>query len=449
MPMRFFRCSLARRAMLAIVAILAPVVSPRPARAQHGGHEGMPGMDMPADSTRPPRWHFMAQAIPVLTRADHTAGGVDLSEGYLAQVVAMARGHWWNGHANLDAAFNAEGLTMRRGELSTGAFGEGFIDRRHPHTYLHELVLSGVGAVGPVSYSASAGRGFVPFGTDDPMMRPFEKYPINHHLSQILERVLVMGAVRLGPAIVEGATFGGDEPTAPSSAPQFDRFGDSWSVRATALPVPALELQGSYARVASPEQTSGFGLDQRKRNFSLRAIDHDGSRYLLGEWARTEEFDDTRHVRVFAYESALVEGAATLGPVGLALRFEQTDRPEEERLADLFRTPRPAPDLGISGITRWRTATLAVTLPSVTPGAFRGYPFVEVERLNAAARDSRSAFSPPDFYGTSSPWMLSVGFRLRYGPMHARMGRYGVALPTGPAIGSLAPGDVSSTQHHH
>jgi hypothetical protein len=105
---------------------------------------------------------------------------------------------------------------MERGELSTGAFGEGYVDRRHPHTYLHEAVASGVGALGPLAFSLSAGRGFAAFGTDDPMVRPFEKYPINHHLSQILERSIVIGALRFGPAILEGSTFGGDEPTSPA-----------------------------------------------------------------------------------------------------------------------------------------------------------------------------------------------------------------------------------------
>ncbi len=37
---------------------------------------------------------------------------------------------------------------MRHGELSLGAFGEGFADRRHPHTYLHELMLTGIAVPG-------------------------------------------------------------------------------------------------------------------------------------------------------------------------------------------------------------------------------------------------------------------------------------------------------------
>jgi hypothetical protein len=432
------------RALFALTFSLAPM---RVASAQrNGGMADMPGMAS-ADSDTSSMWHLMVQAIPVVTRAQHTAGGADVTEGYLSQTAAMARGSWWNGHARVDATLNGEGLTMQRGELSTGAFGEGYVDRRHPHTYLHELVMSGVGAAGPLSYSVSAGRGFAPFGTDDPMMRPFEKYPINHHLSQILERALVLGVLRVGPAMIEGATFGGDEPTSPSSLPRARRFGDSWSVRATALPRAGVELQGSYARVASPEQPSGFGLDQRKRSVSARFVSSDGARYVMSEWARTVERDHNSDIDSFSYESALIEGASMIGPIGLTLRLEQTDRPEEERLADPFRTPRPASDLSISGITRWRSVTAALTFPSMTSGAFRGYPFVEVERLSPASRDARSVFAPDLFYGNPSPWMISAGVRLRFGPLHPRMGRYGAALPAGSPIATL--GSSPNTDLHH
>jgi hypothetical protein len=434
------------RALLAIVASLALAT---PAHAQHEGHEGVQGMPATSSADSVPHWHLMAQAIAVVTHAARTAGGEDLTEGYLSQAAAMARGSWWAGHLQLDATLNGEGFTMARGELSTGAFGEGYVDRRHPHTYLHEMVVSGVGAVGPLLYSLSAGRGFAPFGTDDPMMRPFEKYPINHHLAQILERGMVMGAVRFGPAMFEAASFSGDEPTAPGSLPRIDRFGDSWSMRATALPLRGLELQASYANLTSPEQTSGFGLDQRKRSASARFISGDGGRYLLAEWARTVERDGDRGVDVFAYESALAEGAVMLGPVGLALRLERTGRPEEERVASPFRTPRPPADLGISGITQWNTATVAVTLPSVTKGAIRGYPFVELEQLTATARDSRSVFDPERFYGGPSQWMASAGLRIRFGPLHARMGRYGAALPVGSATRVLGSNGASSAGHHH
>jgi hypothetical protein len=436
------------RALLYSTSLALVVAGPaRDARAQHDGHAGMT-MEPDSATSLPSRFHVMVQAIPVLTHAEHSAGGAQLTEGYIAQAAAMGRGNLLSGHLTLDVTLNGEGLTMRRGELSTGAFGEGYIDRRHPHTYLHELVATGIGGGGPLRYSASVGRGFAPFGTDDPMMRPFEKYPINHHLSQILERGLVIGAVRVGPAILEGSIFGGEEPTSPSSLPRLERFGDSWSARATALPAPGLELQVSYARVKSPEQAQGFGLDQRKQSASARFVSSTGRRYALAEWARTDERDPNRDEGVFGYQTALIEGALTLGPIDVGIRLEQTERPEEERLADPFRTPRPAPDLSITGITRWRAATAAVALPGATFGPITGYPYVELERLTAESR-ATDIFDVRQFYGSTSPWMASVGVRVRYGPMHGRMGRYGVALPADPPIHALGVGTNGSGQHHH
>lgn len=431
-----------------VAALGALALVPLGALAQHEGHAAMAG-----DSThdeRANRWHVMAQAIPLVTHAANSAEGLDLTEGYVSQAAVMGRGDLLSGHLRLEATLNAEGLTMNRGELSTGAFGEGYVDRRHPHTYVHEIVASGLGAVGPLAYSLGAGRGFAAFGTDDPMMRPFEKYPINHHLSQILERPMVTGAVRVGTAIVDASTFAGDEPTSPGGPPLLRRFGDSWSIRGTALPVRGVELQGSYARIASPEQREGFGLDQRKRSVSARLISADGARYLLAEWARTVERDHNRKEDVFAYASALAEAAVTVRGVSLALRLEQTERAEEERTSDPFRVPRPAPDLGISGITRWRTATAAMTLPSSIPGPVRGYPFVEVELTRPRATNALSVFDAESFYRTRTPWMLTAGMRLRFGPTHARMGRYGVAVPEGAAIRALGiPGEESSSHHHH
>lgn len=373
--------------------------------------------------------HVMAQAIPLVTQANRTPGGGARTEAALTQMVLMARAAWWQNRARLDATLDAEGLTMPNGELSLGAFGEGYADRRHPHTYLHELMFSGVAHVGPADASISAGRGFAPFGTDDPMVRPFAKYPINHHLAQVLERGIVVGAARLGSATLEAGTFTGEEPQHPSSLPLARRFGDSWSLRATVRPTPWAEVQASCARISSPEVPSGFGLDQRKRSISARMASAPGRRYALVEWARTVEFDHTRREDAFSYESALAEGALGVGPLDIALRLEQTDRPEEERLADPFRTARPATDLHITGITRWRTATVAIAGTAVTWGTVAGVPFVELSRLAATARDARTLFDPELVYGRTPLWMLTAGIRIRAGGAHSRMGRYGVADP--------------------
>lgn len=79
------------------------------------------------------------------------------------------------------------------------------------------------------------------------MARPFAKFPVNHHLAQLLERLLVGGAVAAGPVRLEGALFNGDEPTSTWSLGTPSRVGDSWAVRATATPVASLGLAGSYA----------------------------------------------------------------------------------------------------------------------------------------------------------------------------------------------------------
>jgi len=141
-----------------------------------------------------------AQAIGVVSRVTPAVHDQSLTEGYLSQPAIMAMVAPWGERLALKATLNFEGATIERGELTPGIYGEGFIDRRHPHTYLHELVLTATRRFGGSQSGASAtiGKGFAPFGTDDPMARPFEKYPINHHLSQILERVVAIGAVRAG-----------------------------------------------------------------------------------------------------------------------------------------------------------------------------------------------------------------------------------------------------------
>lgn len=443
MPMHVSRRT---AAPIAALFLLVTMLAPGRALAQHGGHEMMVHDSASHDSTSHTTVHLMAQGIPLVTRAAPTVGAVARTEATLTQTALMAGATLYDGRIRGTVTLNGEGLTMRDGELNTGAYGEGFVDRRHPHTYLHELVATGVHTAGPFTLSASAGRGFAPFGTDDPMMRPLVKYPINHHLAQILERTFAAGAARLGPVVLEGATFAGDEPTSPSSLPRLARFGDSWSARATLHPAEWAEVQGSYARVASPEQPTGFGLDQRKRSASARLRSRDGARYLLAEWAATAEVDPARDAEAFSYQSALVEGAARAGPFGLALRLEQTDRPEEERLSNPFRTPRPASDLSIAGITRWRVATLNISAPALVRGALSGIPFVEVARLAPSARGA-ALIEPRVVYGESQLWMLTAGLRLRLGPAHGRMGRYGAADANDPPIGTMSQG--APVSHHH
>ena len=369
----------------------------------------------------------MVQAIPIVTRADPTATRSALTEGYLTQPAAMGHASWRALRAI--TTINLEGLTLKRGELTTGGYGEGYVDRRHPHAYVHELLAGIEGARSGVDASLFAGRGFAPFGSDDPMVRPFVKYPVNHHLAQVLERVVAIAAVRAGPVIGEFGMFNGDEPTAPGSSPNWDRFADSWSSRLTVLPLDGAELSGSIAKVASPEVRVGHGLDQSKASVVARfsRMTEDRWRYALVEWEHTNE--TSRDVTTSRLTSVLGEAAYCRAGAIIAGRIERADRPEEEPLADPFRVPRPSTDLSNLGVSRWTTLTLSLSSPPFRTGVLSGRPFVEIAQVHAARGTPPGIFDPELRYGSSSMWMLTAGVRLRAGMMHDRMGRYGAAVP--------------------
>ena len=366
-----------------------------------------------------------AQAIGVVTRESPAIHGRDLTEGYLTQPLLMAMASLWNDALQFKGTLDLEGVTMKRGELNAGILGEGYIDRRHPHTYLHELLITGQRSIGEIGASLTLGKGFAPFGTDDPMARPFEKYPINHHLAQILERAVAIGAVRTRRVILEAGLFNGDEPEGPGDVPNRARYWDSWSGRVTLIPFPQGELQGSYARVRSPENVRGGGEDQHKQSGSIRLEDAQHSGYGLLEWARTSEYVGS--VRTFSFTSLLAETSARYGVVSGALRFERTERPDEARLTDEFKTPLPATDLSIAGRSRWTIVTARAAALVPVPRPFTVEPFVEIARVRFTPTINPSGFDPGQFYGADRIWSFSVGATLKVGMKHMRMGRYGVA----------------------
>src|SRR5512146_32968 len=176
--------------------VLALMTVPSIASAQEPAMGEMGGMPMSSP------FSIGGQGILELTRVSPAHSGMSYTEGYLTEPAIMVHARPFGGHLEGTGTLDLEGLTLTRGELTPGAWGEGYVDRRHPHTYVHELMASGV--VGSRwAGSVSAGKGFAPFGTDDPMVRPFVKYPVNHHLSQILERAVVVAGVRAGPALLE------------------------------------------------------------------------------------------------------------------------------------------------------------------------------------------------------------------------------------------------------
>jgi hypothetical protein len=433
--------------VLCVVALPPSAMVAQGARADtlagHGAHAQSASRETSGHAG--PRLSVDVTALGV--RAAPSPEGRTRTEGYLTQPVVMGHAPLWGGRVRLTGTLNLEGLTLARGQLTPGIYGEGFVDRRHPHTFVHEAIVSVEGApLGPrLRASLSAGKGFVPFGTDDPMLRPFALFPVNHHLAQLLERYVAMAGVRVPGLLLEGATFGGDEPTGPWAWPRASRFGEAWSARATALPLDlvrgrgadvlgTVELSASHARVPSPEEPTGIGLDQRKSSLAARwtspgPVTAGGpGGYALVEWARTDEQSGAR--RAFRYQSVLAEGAAWRQVPGvrlsLAVRGERTTRPEEERLLDPFRTVRPHFEQNVLGLTEWRIATVAVSAQPRTR-LLRLAPFVEVARARPRALVVPSAFEPQLFYRGREQWTVAAGMRLGLGRPHGRMGRYGVA----------------------
>ena len=376
-------------------------------------------------------------AIGEVTQVSPAYRGQDYTEGYLTQPALMANIDWKS--LSFVGTLNAEAYTLRRGELTPGIYGEGYADRRHPHTLLHEAMLSwrvpGLNASG-FSATISAGKGFAPYGTDDPMMRPFVKYPVNHHHSQVLERAQVTAAVGYArgarDVTIEYGVFNGDEPTDPFGNPTLSRLTDSRALRVTLRPRSDVELQASGAYITSPDIIQGGAADHRLLSGSARwqgTLSRGINGYAFAEFARNKELIPGNDG--FVYETALVEGLASTSRFSIAARFERTERPEHERLLDPFRTPVGHIDFQLLGITRWMTTTLNVGGPSISVPAInlRLVPFVEVARAVPSAVVRPTVFEPGLFYGADRLWSYSAGLRVHFGSMRSRMGRYGAALP--------------------
>jgi hypothetical protein len=372
------------------------------------------GATSPARAQRP-TFQWGAQAIPALTETNVVPGDRSLGEARVLQPAAMLDAAPFGGRLRLIATVDFEKYTIPHGELAPGNWGETFVDRRHPHTLAHELMLVGGG---PHLFVA-AGKGFVPFGTDDPMARPAVLFPVNHHLSQLLERAVAIAGARVRWVAVEAAAFNGDEPVSPGSWPAWDRFGDSWAARLTLAPIPGLEAQVSVASVHSPENRPGAGPDDRKASVSARW--ERGRWYGELEWARTAITGGP-----FAYHSVLAEGAVTLARHRPYLRLERTDRPEEERsFASRFRTVQPLLENSILGITRWTVLTGGDAL-DLQWGLVHYAPFLEGAWIGIG-KVGGGVFDPNTFYGRDHGASLTFGIRLAVGMRMHRMGRYAPA----------------------
>jgi len=433
---------------------------PAPVDSAHAGHEGMkgmPGMAMPADSAagRPRAgmhdamsgpmhsgmrmdmlmaplgggWRLlgMAQAFSMVTAVAprDPDSPIHDTESYVTQPAAMVNLEGPGSRAVVRATLNLEALTQPQGEYTFGGWGEGYIDRRHPHTVLHEAMLSlNLWKAAGGAASLSAGKGFAPYGTDDPMSRPVAKYPTNHHLSQLLERWTLNGAWLRGGWSVEAAVFGGDEPDGPWDLGNVSSFGNSFSARVirrfggTGTTAP-WELGASAASVAE----SHHGETERTRLYNA-SVRHSqphrfGGIYALAEASMSdpEEGDGVW--------SLLAETQVRIARHRPYARVEYATRPEYARQGAL-RTPgiyRYDHDAEPIGATRWLIGSLGYEF-DLSGGGVATRPFVEVQRNHVSPE--RGEVEPRLLFGSDGFWTVSAGFRLFFGGGPMRMGSYGV-----------------------
>ena len=366
----------------------------------------------------------MAQVFPIITTGFGSGAndGVTLTEFNATQPAVMFNLESAGSRIVLRTTLNFEGLTQGDGELTWGGWGEGYIDRRHPHTIVHEAMLSAnfTGVLGGAA-SLSAGKGFAAYGTDDPMSRPAVKYPTNHHLSQILERYTLNGAWLRGGTSVEAGIFAGNEPTGPYDFGNHEGFPNSWSARLTQRFSGGTEVSASFGNVV--EEHGDESRTTRLVNGYVRhqATYGAGAVYGLVEASRADNPDHDGE----DYFAILAEGGVTRGVHAPYARVEVSTRPEFEREGPVgddgfFRYDHDAHAIGA---TRWMIATLgygyeATSLP------FSVRPFVEVQHYNAA--NHRGDVSVRELFGTTRFFSATAGFRLFLGGGPMRMGAYGV-----------------------
>lgn len=443
-------------APLAGAAVLLLVASPL--RAQHEGHapdrtaaQGEPAGHEMWMAPLGGGWSLMgmAQAFPMLTAgAPGDDGPLRLTEAYVTQPAVMMNVESPSSRVSLRTTLNFEGLTQPDGELTYGGWGEGFIDKRHPHTILHEFMLSlNWWEMGGAAASLSAGKGFAPYGTDDPMARPVAKYPTNHHLSQILERWTVNGVFLWRGWSVEAGLFGGAEPVDPYDLSNIESFGDSWSVRTARRfgqgfgPFADLEVAASYAKVR--EEHHGVAEITTLRNLALR-YDADrpaGRTYALVELSNGQGEDEEDR-----YFSLLGEVALERGRHQPYARLEYATRPEYEREDGSQGFFRYDHDSHAIGATRWLIPTLGYG-HELTGRPVSARPFVEVQYH--AVEPERGGVDPGALFGRDSFWAVSLGLRLFFGGDPMRMGSYGVLDPMSAGMRAMAPPAGAMEGHGH
>ena len=111
-----------------------------------------------------PTAQLSGQGIFIYTHVDPIPGGGTLGETRLVQPIVMLDVAALERRLLLHVSADFEGWTLANGELAPGVWGEGYVDRRHPHTYLHELMLTWPDAFGRIELVVAGAAGPDVFG---------------------------------------------------------------------------------------------------------------------------------------------------------------------------------------------------------------------------------------------------------------------------------------------
>ena len=218
-----------------------------------------------------------ANGVAALTAADPVPGGQSLAEVRLVQPAVMVHAGACSDRLRFLGHAQSRGRSrFADGELTPGAWGEGFIDRRHPHTYrpradprADDLLGRADGATRLSLDRREGVRAVRHRRPDDPAGAPLpgQSPPGPDPGAGGGDR----GVLRAGLIVSRPACSTATSPSSPDQWPQSSAGsatrgpGDS-----PACPVRGLELQASYAHVHSPEHRPGAGTDQQKWSVSGR-----------------------------------------------------------------------------------------------------------------------------------------------------------------------------------
>ncbi|HXW98054.1 MAG TPA: hypothetical protein VEI47_10765, partial [Gemmatimonadales bacterium] len=116
-------------------------------------------------------------------------------------------------------------------------------------------------------------------------------------------------------------------------------------------------------------------------------------------------------------------------------RFERSDRPEDIRTTDPFRSLRPHLENSIIGITRFTLHTFGYSYAlQAASGRLAVRPYAE-GTLGRMESVGGGIFSPANFYGKETVAAVSIGIRVEWRMAGHRMGRYGGLLePPGDSM---------------